>query len=161
MSLKAALKSLVDIARANPKGRRYDELGRYYPDPTPIAPPVGYVRSPTIAEQIRTMVRSEAVRQHADQQGMDTFEEADDFNIGDDYDPTSPWEENFAGEFDIPLTAQEPVARDPDDRNPLTPPAATPKAPDAPGGGFPGAPAPGAASPGQNPPAAAPAPERG
>lgn len=128
MSLKEkAHDLLVRIAGKNIKGRRYDEQGRYYPDPTPIAPPVGYVRSPTISEQIRNMVRSEQLRHHADASGMDTFEEADDFDVGDDYDPRSPWEEQFDGEFDSPiLTNQEPVARDPDDRNPPTPPPANP-----------------------------------
>lgn len=31
----------------------------------------------------------------AQDRGHETIEEADDFNIGDDYDPTSPWEEQF------------------------------------------------------------------
>lgn len=123
MSLKeTALILLTKIASKHPKARRYDDKGLFYPDPTPIAPPVGYVRSPTIAEQIRTMVRSEALKHHADTQGMDTFEEADDFIIGDDYDPRSPWEEQFDGEFDVPITNQAPLARDPEDRNPPTPP---------------------------------------
>lgn len=122
MSLSEIMKSLAKIASKNPKGRRWDDQGRYHPDPTPIAPPVGYTRSPSIADQIRTMVRSEALRQHAESQGQDTFEEADDFNIGDDYDPRSPWEEQFEGQFDIPLPPQEPPARDPGDRNPPTPP---------------------------------------
>lgn len=151
MSVKTILDGLVKIASKNPKGRRYDELGRFHPDPTPIAPPVGYQRSPTIAEQIRTMVRSEHVRQAADAAGMDTFEEADDFDVGDDYDPRSPWEEQFEGEFDQPLTAQEPIPRDPDDRNPPTPPpAAAPQGDnrspvglaDAPGTPVPGQPLP-------------------
>lgn len=132
MSLNDVLQRLAKIASKNPKGRRYDDLGRFHPDPTPIAPPVGYTRSPTIAEQIRTMVRSEALRQHADAQGADTFEEADDFDVGDDYDPRSPWEEQFEGEFLQPLSAQEPLPRDPDDRNPPTPPPVVPAAPGAP-----------------------------
>ena len=142
MSLKEVLKGLVEIAKAHPKGRRYDEFGRFHPDPTPIAPPVGYQRSPTIAEQLRTMVRSEHIRMEAEAAGMDTFEEADDFDVGDDYDPRSPWEEQFYGEFDVPLTAQEPVPRDPEDRNPPTPPPVgqtsstpVPEAPKAPPSG--------------------------
>lgn len=31
----------------------------------------------------------------AAEQEHETLEEADDFDVGDDYDPTSPWEENF------------------------------------------------------------------
>lgn len=135
MSLKAkAMDLLASIASKNAKGRRYDDAGRYYPDPTPIAPPIGYIKSPSIAEQLRAMVRSEHVRQAAEQAGEDTFEEADDFEIGDDYDPRSPWEEQFDGEFSLPIN-QQPVARDPDDRNPPTPPVPGPNAPAAPGGG--------------------------
>lgn len=151
MSLKEKiLDSLARVAKANPKGRRYDEFGRYHPDPTPIAPPVGYVRSPSLSEQIRAMVRSEALRQAADQAGADTFEEADDFDVGDDYDPRSPFEEQFEGEFSEPIN-QAPVARDPDDRNPPTPP---PPQTGAGGGGEDGgvaqtAPPPGPPAPGK------------
>lgn len=146
--------TLLTIAKKHIKGRRYDAAGLYYPDPTPIAPPVGYVRSPTIAEQIRTMVRSEGLRAHADSQGMDTFEEADDFNIGDDFDPRSPWEEQFDGEFSQPIN-QEVVPRDPDDRNPATPPGPA-QAADAPGGGSPAASSSAAPAAAPAPPAAAP-----
>ncbi|AZL83029.1 hypothetical protein [Apis mellifera associated microvirus 54] len=31
----------------------------------------------------------------AKEKEYETLEEADDFNIGDDYDPSSPWEEQF------------------------------------------------------------------
>lgn len=63
--------------------------------PVPMAPPVGYRREPSMVERIRSMVRSEHVRLAALQAGQETFEEADDFEIGDDYDPASPYEEVF------------------------------------------------------------------
>lgn len=69
--------------------------GALVPDPTPIAPPVGYVKQPTITERIRDMVRSERLRAEAEAAGAETFEEAEDFDVGDDYDPTSPYEEIF------------------------------------------------------------------
>lgn len=67
------------------------------PDPTPMAPPVGYKPGPSIAEQIRQMVRSEHVRFAAEQAGVDTFEEADDFDAPDDeeFDPSTPYEQEF------------------------------------------------------------------
>lgn len=61
----------------------------------PMAPPVGYVRQPSIAERIRDMVRSEHLRIAAEAAGQETFEEADDFEVGEDFDPHSPFEENF------------------------------------------------------------------
>lgn len=69
--------------------------GREYPDPTPVAPPVGFIKQPTLAETMKQMVRSEALRRAAQESGMETFEEADDFDVGDDYDPRSPYEEQF------------------------------------------------------------------
>lgn len=72
-----------------------DPLGRELPNPTPLQPPVGFKREPTIAERVREMVRSERLRQEALSAGAETFEEADDFDVGDDYDPTSPYEEVF------------------------------------------------------------------
>lgn len=73
---------------------KFDEEGRELMDPTPIAPPIGYRKSPSISEQIRTMIRSEKLRQEAEEAGYETFEEADDFEVGD-FDPKSPYEEVF------------------------------------------------------------------
>lgn len=73
----------------------HDERGHELPDPTPLAPPVGYNPQPSLAETIRRMVRSEKLAMEAEAAGMETFEEADDFDVGDDYDPTSPYEEVF------------------------------------------------------------------
>lgn len=72
-----------------------DEFGREIPDPTPMAPPVGYKRQPTMAEVIRQQIQGEALARAAREMGKESWEEADDFVIGDDYDPSSPWEEQF------------------------------------------------------------------
>lgn len=63
-------------------------------DDTPVAMPVGFNRPPTLADQIRAMVKGELSRQ-ASEQGLETFEDADDFDVDDDMDPSSPWELNF------------------------------------------------------------------
>lgn len=73
---------------------KYDQDGELM-DPTPMAPPIGYKKSPSITEQIRSMIRGERLRQEAEAEGYESFEEADDFEIGDDFDPTSPYEEVF------------------------------------------------------------------
>lgn len=72
-----------------------DEHGREIADPTPIAPPIGYNKQPSMMENIRNMIRSERLRQEVEAAGAETFEEADDFDVGEDFDPTSPYEENF------------------------------------------------------------------
>lgn len=52
------------------------------------------------------MVVSEKLRMEALAAGQETFEEADDFDVDDDFDPTSPYEVNF----DPPLPPQTPAA---------------------------------------------------
>lgn len=62
-------------------------------DPTPMAPPIGYKRHPSMVEIVRDMVRSERLRQEAVEAGHETFEESEDFEIDDDPLPLqSPWE---------------------------------------------------------------------
>lgn len=72
-----------------------DDQGREVLDPTPMSPPLGYQRQPSLSEQIRDMVRSEKLRLELEGTGAETFEEADDFEVGDDYDPTTPYENDF------------------------------------------------------------------
>ena len=65
-----------------------------------MAPPLGFQRTPSLAEQIRQMVQSEHLARAAAEAGAETFEEADDFDVADDYDPASPWEGNFDKSID-------------------------------------------------------------
>lgn len=74
---------------------KLDEHGREILDSTPMQPPIGYHRTPSLAEQIRNMVRSEKLALEAEAAGAETFEEADDFDVGDDFDPSSPYETDF------------------------------------------------------------------
>lgn len=69
--------------------------GHEVPDPTVVEPPIGYIQQPDLMEQMRRMVRNELSR-IAELQEMETFEEADDFDIDDDpVDYSSPYEEFF------------------------------------------------------------------
>jgi len=77
-----------------PQATYLTEDGREKPDPTPLAPPIGYVKQPHLWEQMREMVRHQLSEAAVDS-GRESFEEADDFDVGDDYDPTSPYEEVF------------------------------------------------------------------
>nr|QJB20639.1 MAG: hypothetical protein [Microvirus sp.] len=72
-----------------------DEEGREVLDDTPLAPPVGFTEQPSMAEYIRMMVQSERLRQEAEEAGMETFEESEDFDVDDDFDPTTPYENDF------------------------------------------------------------------
>jgi len=107
-------KSFVEETPARPEtpGPKSNEMhltkdGRERPSDVPLAPPLGYVKQPTIHERIRDMVRSEHLRREAEAAGAETFEEADDFDVGDDFDPSSPYE----GDFDpLPPPNQAPEA---------------------------------------------------
>lgn len=59
-------------------------------DDTPRAAPVK-IRARSYYDEMREFIRREVSRQ-AEQQGHETFEEADDFDVGDDYEPSSVYE---------------------------------------------------------------------
>lgn len=94
--------STDDVEKVLLKFGLLDEDGREHPDPVPVAPPIGHNPQPSLAEKIRAMVQSEHLRLAAEQAGMETFDEADDFEVDedDDFDPSSPWE----NEFDQPVS---------------------------------------------------------
>ena len=90
--------------------------GHEVPDPTVIEPPLGYVPTPDLMEQMRRMVRT-ALSDIADQQDFETFDEADDFDIDEDpVDYSSPYEMYFDPAPDEPAgpagdgTRQDPNA---------------------------------------------------
>jgi len=70
--------------------QRHNSRGEEILDPTPMQPPLGYRRAPTLAEQIRQQVL--AAKIEALDELKETEEEADDFNIDDDFEPFSPHE---------------------------------------------------------------------
>lgn len=86
------------------EGRRI--VGKEYPNPVPMEPPLGFVPQKPLHEQIRDMV-AQQLSQVAHDEGLETAEEADDFDVGDDYDPSSPWELEF--EPQSPWPADRPV----------------------------------------------------
>lgn len=103
--------------------------GREIPDPVPIEPPVGFIRQPSMIDNIRALVQGEHLRREALAAGAETFEEADDFDIDDDpVDYTSPYEEFFdpaPGAPKGPPGEVHPARQDPN-----APPAATTPPPD-------------------------------
>lgn len=108
-----------------------DHLGREKPDDTPVAPPIGYKKQPSMVENIRAMVQRE-LSLAAQNAGAESFEEADDFDVGDDYDPSSPYEEVFEPEperVSAPVPSSE-ATQDPPPSS-ATPPVASPAGGDA------------------------------
>lgn len=75
---------------------RLDSQGREVPDDTPVAMPAGFKHPEDLQTIIRRLIRSEEWQKMAESNEMDTFEEAEDFDIDDDmFDPHSPYEEVF------------------------------------------------------------------
>jgi len=66
-----------------------DDAGREIPNPVPMQPPIGYVKTPTMAETMRQMIQQ--VSYEAAMAGAETFEEWDDFDVDAD---------NFEREFE-------------------------------------------------------------
>lgn len=70
--------------------------GKEYGDPVPLEAPLGYTPPPDIMTLIKTMVRNELFQKKLAEEGYETFEEADDFDIEDDpVDPLTPYEKVF------------------------------------------------------------------
>ena len=61
----------------------------------PMQMPIGFEHPEPLHEKIRRLVRSEKLRLEVEALGKETPEEADDFDVGDEYDPRSPYELNF------------------------------------------------------------------
>lgn len=67
-------------------------------DPTPVAIPVKR-KHYSQADRLRDLIRSEALARDLAKAGVETFDEADDFEIEDDpVDPQTPYEEVFDGD---------------------------------------------------------------
>lgn len=68
--------------------KRLTEDGAEKPNPIPMEPPVGYKKQPSIFENMRALVQAELARK-ASQEGFDTEEEDENFEIEEDREPLS------------------------------------------------------------------------
>nr|QJB18933.1 MAG: hypothetical protein [Microvirus sp.] len=80
------------LARLTARGLTPD--GNLVPDSVPIAPPIGYIKQPSLAELMRNMVLSTNLQNDLAAAGHETEEEANDFDIGDESDPLYSGYEN-------------------------------------------------------------------
>ncbi|WNK13476.1 MAG: hypothetical protein [Microvirus sp.] len=84
-----------------------DVNGWEIPDPNPMALPVGFKRPETLAEQVARLVRSERWKHDMEKAGLETFEESEDFDVGEDFDPSTPYETFFDPTLGKDITPQE------------------------------------------------------
>lgn len=79
----------MDVFRTTDKENRHADDNREHLNPTPMEPPLGYERPPSIVEIIRQQVRG---LNHLNDTEPETEEEADDFEIEEDPAFPSRWE---------------------------------------------------------------------
>lgn len=63
--------------------KQFDKMGREIPDPTPLEIPAGMTRPESLIETMRRLIRVE-VSQRAEAAGLESFDEAFDFDMDDD-----------------------------------------------------------------------------
>jgi len=79
---------------------KWTQKGEEIPDPTPIAVSPKLTPSKSIHDRVLEVLRSERWNEMMRAQGMETFEEANDFDIDEDDDaPPTPYEEADDGNF--------------------------------------------------------------
>ena len=84
-----------------------------YPDPTPVEIPMDMKRPETMDQKIKRIIETQ-ISEKAAMLGEETFEEANDFDIKDDFEveePVSVYEvHEMEDEYpqDLPLTPEEP-----------------------------------------------------
>lgn len=83
---------MEDVFKTTDEFNRHTEDGREILNPTPMQPPLNYKAQPSLAEQIRQQVRAYHSSLDMD---PETEEEADDFDIEDDPQPVSRWENDL------------------------------------------------------------------
>jgi hypothetical protein len=79
-----------------------DANGHEILDDTPVSLPTRFLRPQNLLAQMRAVVEEMNIRAQENQ--LETWEEANDFDIGDDFEPSSSWEvdesteENYYGD---------------------------------------------------------------
>lgn len=109
---------------------KFDDRGRELPDDTPIAVPLHWKRPPTLREMIQQHIRTE-MSLTAGAEGMETFEEADDFEVDEDPDPLSQYELREMAEERPKPPPEAPKEKPAEPAKPADAPAST-SAPTAP-----------------------------
>lgn len=100
------------LGKALRRFERLDADGRETLDPRPKEIPAGFKRPESLAETVQRLTRG-AIARHASEQGYESFEEAEDFEVDDDIDPLTPYEAEFDPVLGRDITPEE-FRRNPD-----------------------------------------------
>lgn len=77
------------------KGLHHNERGEELLDPTPVRARIPLQAHERLEVKIARMLNSAKIREEFMRSGIETFEEADDFDVGEDMDPETPYERDF------------------------------------------------------------------
>lgn len=88
----------MQIKRTGPK---YNEKGEEMMDPTPVALPIAFKRPESVGQMMQRLIKNHYSKVAA-AEGLDSFDDADDFDIGDDVEPKSPYESDLDGTDALP-----------------------------------------------------------
>lgn len=83
--------------------KRLSSRGHEIPDPTPVVLPVGFKHPPTIQQMVQAAIRTQ-FDTYAREKGEETWEQANDFDTGEDEDMRSPYE--LSDEVGVPVVAE-------------------------------------------------------
>lgn len=97
--LRKIAENVREAIKSHPKKLPLNEQGQLVPDPVPMAPPIGYRPQPDMMDMIRQQVRLASME--AERAGLETEDEADDFDVGDDPEIKSPYE--LDAESEVPI----------------------------------------------------------
>lgn len=86
--------------------RKQTEDGKEIVDNKPLAIPAGFRRPPTLQEQVARLVERD-ISARAAAVGEESWEEANDFDIDEDFDPSTPWESIYDHELGREVTPAE------------------------------------------------------
>lgn len=86
---------VATLKRISRQDRFLNQAGQEIMDPRPAAPALGKKPEMHIRDYIRTLVHNERLQADLDAAGHETFEEANDFEVGDDYFPDSDYENDL------------------------------------------------------------------
>lgn len=95
-----------DVVSAHIRGLSgHNARGEEIPDPTPLEIPAGFTRPRSLQEDIAAMM-SAAVQQELAERGVETFEEANNFETGEDEEFFSPHEDDVDPEHTLAREAE-------------------------------------------------------
>lgn len=104
-------KQLVDPETGEVFEFGLDARGWEVPDPRPVELPIGMTRPETVEQMIQRMVRGR-LSDLAEEQGYETFDEANDFDVEDEtFDPDTPYEVEFDPFLGREMTADDFMRR--------------------------------------------------